>query len=103
MQKREKDGPKALLHARKIAVEDDNPYRPLTLKEIAQTLLDNELALDTARAYAERTLALSNQFPVGVIRYFPEIRLYLSVRRRQHQSRQLTTRRSPVMCNLCWD
>ncbi|WP_275825908.1 redoxin family protein [Paraflavitalea sp. CAU 1676] len=67
-----KDGPKALLHARKIAVDDENPYRPLTLKEIAQTLLDNELALDTARAYAERTLALSNQFPVGVIRYFPE-------------------------------
>ncbi len=67
-----KNGPKALLHARKIAVESDNPYRPHTLKGIAQQLLDNNIALDSAYAYATRTLALADQFPVGVIRYFPE-------------------------------
>lgn len=67
-----KNATKALLHARKIAVESDNPYRPMTLKDIAQQLLDNDLALDSAYAYASRTLAMADQFPVGVIRYFPE-------------------------------
>jgi thiol-disulfide isomerase/thioredoxin len=63
---------KALYHARKIAKPGDNPYRPSTLKDITQTLLDNDLALDSARWYGELTLSLANQFPVGVIRYFPE-------------------------------
>lgn len=63
---------KALYHARKTARKTDDPYWPVTLKGIAQTLLDNELALDSARGYAEAALAMSNKFPVGVIRYFPE-------------------------------
>ncbi|WP_211345630.1 TlpA disulfide reductase family protein [Paraflavitalea soli] len=63
---------KALYHARKTARKTDDPYWPVTLKGIAQTLLDNDLALDSARAYTEQALGLANQFPVGVIRYFPE-------------------------------
>ncbi|WP_315823163.1 hypothetical protein [Paraflavitalea speifideaquila] len=67
-----KNATKALYHARKTARKTDDPYWPVTLKGIAQTLLDNELALDSARGYTEQALGLSNQFPVGVIRYFPE-------------------------------
>jgi thiol-disulfide isomerase/thioredoxin len=67
-----RDSSKALLHARKVARESDSPWRPETLKDIAQTLLDNNLALDSARGYAMQALGMAKQFPVGVIRYFPE-------------------------------
>jgi thiol-disulfide isomerase/thioredoxin len=67
-----KNASKALYHARKTARKTDDPYWPVTLKGIAQTLLNNKLALDSARGYTEQALNLTNQFPVGVIRYFPE-------------------------------
>lgn len=68
-----KDSTKALYHARFFSFpKDDSPYYPVTLKDIAQTLLDNNLALDTARLYASRSLAMAEKFPVGIIRYFPE-------------------------------
>ncbi|RPE14185.1 TlpA family protein disulfide reductase [Chitinophaga lutea] len=67
-----KNGAKAVLHARKVAANDKSPYYPNTLKNIAQTLLDNQLMPDTARAYAARALAMADKFPAGVIRFFPE-------------------------------
>lgn len=68
-----KDSAKALYHVRFFSSpKGEDPYYPVTLKNIAQTLLDNNLALDTARAYASRSFAMAEQFPVGVIRYFPE-------------------------------
>ncbi len=66
-----KEKAKALYHARKIAAIK-NPYRPATLKEIAEKLTVNNLALDTALAYANGALKRSDSFPVGIIRYFPE-------------------------------
>lgn len=69
----QKDSAKALYHARFFSFpKDDNPYYPATLKDIAQTLLDNNIALDTARLFASRALAMAEKFPVGIIRYFPE-------------------------------
>lgn len=67
-----KNGPKAVYHARRVADLDKSPYRPNTLKSIAQTLLDNQLMPDTARAYANEALAQADKFPAGVIRHFPE-------------------------------
>lgn len=68
-----KDSAKALYHARFFSFpKDDSPYYPTTLKDIAQTLLDNGIALDSARMYASRSLAMAEKFPVGIIRYFPE-------------------------------
>jgi thiol-disulfide isomerase/thioredoxin len=63
---------RALYHARYMTGENEDPYRPMAFKKIAQTLLDNNLALDTAAWYATRALSLADSFPVGVIRYFPE-------------------------------
>lgn len=63
--------PKALLHARGVA-KVQNPWLPRELKELAVTLSDNNLALDTAKMYAEKALEKVNDYPFGVIRYFPE-------------------------------
>lgn len=67
-----KDSNKALYHARFMTNEKENPYKLMTWQQIAQTLLDNSLALDSARRYAQRALDSVQQYPVGVIRYFPE-------------------------------
>lgn len=67
-----KDSIKALYHARFMTNETENPYKVVTWQQIAQTLLDNSLALDSARGYAQRALDSVQHYPVGVIRYFPE-------------------------------
>lgn len=67
-----KNSTKALYHARKFAEDGDSPYKPETLKDIAQALMDNGIALDTARAYAQRSLGMADKFPTGIIRHFPE-------------------------------
>ncbi|RZL50892.1 MAG: redoxin domain-containing protein [Pedobacter sp.] len=66
-----KDEKKALLHARGVA-SVENPWLPREIKEIAATLAENNLALDTALKYAEKALKLADHYPFGVIRYFPE-------------------------------
>ncbi len=66
-----KDEKRALLHARGVA-KVQNPWLAREIKEIASLLTDNNLALDTAKMYAEKALALVDSYPFGVIRYFPE-------------------------------
>ncbi|SCB83474.1 Thiol-disulfide isomerase or thioredoxin [Chitinophaga costaii] len=67
-----KDSSKALYHARFLTTEKESPYTAATWQKIAQTLLDNNVALDTARFYAQRALDSVRHYPVGIIRYFPE-------------------------------
>ena len=67
-----KDSNKALYHARFLTTAKENPYQLLTWQSIAQTLLDNNVTLDSARWYAQRSLDSIYRYPVGVIRYFPE-------------------------------
>jgi thiol-disulfide isomerase/thioredoxin len=67
-----KDSTKALYHAGFMRRGEKDPYTPRMYKEITQTLLDNDLALDSAAWYAEHTLSMADSFPVGVIRYWPE-------------------------------
>jgi thiol-disulfide isomerase/thioredoxin len=68
-----KDSTKALYHARFITSRGkEDPYKLLSWQRIAQTLLDNHLALDSARSYAQQALDSVQHYPVGVIRYFPE-------------------------------
>lgn len=67
-----KDSTKALAHARFMTSPKENPYKAPTWQSIAQTLLDNNLALDSARSYAQRAMDSVRSYPVGVIRYFPE-------------------------------
>jgi thiol-disulfide isomerase/thioredoxin len=67
-----KDSAKTLYHAGFMRKEKRDPYTPLIYKKITQTLLDNNLALDSAAWYAEYTLSMTDSFPVGVIRYWPE-------------------------------
>jgi thiol-disulfide isomerase/thioredoxin len=66
-----KDEKKALMHARGVA-SVQNPWLAREIKEIAATLSENNLALDTAKMYAEKSLAMVDTYPFGVIRYFPE-------------------------------
>lgn len=61
----------ALLHARGVA-SVQNPWLPKEIKELATTLSENNLALDTAKMYAEMALTMVDNYPFGVIRYFPE-------------------------------
>lgn len=68
---KQKNERKALLHARGVAAVK-NPWLAKELKELANTLTVNGLALDTAKMYAERALSMVNEYPFGVIRYFPE-------------------------------
>jgi thiol-disulfide isomerase/thioredoxin len=55
-----------------LQMKQESPYVPVAIKSIATTLLKNNLALDSAAAYASRALAMADQFPLGLIRYFPE-------------------------------
>lgn len=68
----QKNGSKAVYHARRVIAQDESPYKPTALKGIAEALLNNGIMLDTARAYAMEALAMADQFPAGVIRFFPE-------------------------------
>ena len=66
-----KDSTKALYHLKKLG-KDDSPYQPKTLKEQAETLYKNNIALNKAMELARQSLALADTFPMGIIRYFPE-------------------------------
>lgn len=66
-----KNALKALYHARFFR-NDKSPHRAETLKEIAETLTKYHLAPDTALKYATQAYQLADQYPVGIIRYFPE-------------------------------
>lgn len=66
-----KNGPKAIYHASK-SLEKTSPYMPERLKAIAETLTAQRIAPDTAIAYAKASLKIVDQWPIGVIRYFPE-------------------------------
>lgn len=70
-----KNSREALQHARQMLafrVKQNSPYVPVSIKSIAETLLKNRIALDSAAAYASKALAMADKFPLGLIRYFPE-------------------------------
>lgn len=48
------------------------PYTPSDLKEQAEVLYNNSIALDTAMALAKRSMDYVDTFPISLIRYFPE-------------------------------
>lgn len=63
--------PKAIYHARR-SLGAPNPYTPQRLKVIAEQLTAQKIAPDTAIAYAQASLKIADQWPIGIIRYFPE-------------------------------
>lgn len=63
---------KALQEARLSVTGLKGPYLPVQLKQIAALLAEHHIAPDTAMKYAQRSMALLDSFPVGVIRYFKE-------------------------------
>lgn len=65
------DSAKAIYHANKM-LKQESPYLPKTYKEIAETLTNKQLAPSAALAYIQQSLAKVNQWPVGIIRFFPE-------------------------------
>lgn len=65
------DSAKAIYHANKM-LKQENPYLPRTYKDIAETLTNKQLAPSTALGYIQQSLARVNQWPVGIIRFFPE-------------------------------
>lgn len=48
------------------------PYTPKVLKDRATLLYKYDILPDTALAFAQRSLALADTFPISLIRYFPE-------------------------------
>lgn len=66
-----KNGPKAIYHASK-SLGKTSPYLPERLKAIAETLTAQRIAPDTALAYARASFKIVDQWPIGVIKYFPE-------------------------------
>ncbi len=67
-----KDSARTVYHAGKVRLEMKDPNLPRFYKSMAQTLIDNAVALPLARTYAEKALALADRWPAGLIRYFPE-------------------------------
>ncbi|KLT66649.1 TlpA disulfide reductase family protein [Pedobacter sp. BMA] len=65
------DSVKALAHASKLYAKI-NPYTPETYKSIVVKLTESKIAPVAAISYANKALAIANQWPVGIIRYFPE-------------------------------
>jgi thiol-disulfide isomerase/thioredoxin len=68
---KKKDSVKALYHASKLNAKP-SPYTPEVLKDIAAKLTANQVAPTAAIRYANQSLKMVNQWPVGIIRYFPE-------------------------------
>nr|WP_121270512.1 TlpA disulfide reductase family protein [Pedobacter schmidteae] len=66
-----KNEEKAIYHASR-SLGAVNPYTPQRLKTISSDLTAAKLAPDTAIAYAQASLKIVEQWPIGVIRYFPE-------------------------------
>ncbi len=66
-----KNAKQTLYHLNQLS-GDTSPYRGVTLLNRAELLFTNNLLLDTALAYTQRAAAIAADFPVGVIRYFPE-------------------------------
>lgn len=79
----------ALQHARMMLTlqqKQQSPYIPESYKQIAETLLQNNLALDSAHAYASKALVMADRWPMGIIRYFPEtgyLPSFISVKERE--------------------
>lgn len=67
-----KDSAKTVWYAGKVRHETASPHLPRYYKSMAQTLIDNAVALPLARRYAEQALAMADRWPAGLIRYFPE-------------------------------
>lgn len=66
-----KEEQKALYHLGKLN-GPFTPYTPTNLKEQAEILLTNEIALPEALRLANYALVLADTFPAGLIRHFPE-------------------------------
>lgn len=65
------DSVKALTHAAFLVVKND-PQIPQTMKRIAEKLTRKKLAPEHAIQYARRSLDRLGEWPVGIIRFFPE-------------------------------
>lgn len=66
-----KDEQKTLYHLGKLN-GPFTPYTPTNLKEQAEILLKNDIALPAALKLANYALVLADTVPVGLIRHFPE-------------------------------
>ncbi|WP_257668942.1 TlpA family protein disulfide reductase [Parapedobacter tibetensis] len=67
-----KNSTKALEFASLVVAADTSPYHPRTLVTVAQQLADHAFGLDTALVYATQAYAQAAEYPLGIIRYFPE-------------------------------
>lgn len=67
-----KDSANTVLHAGKIQHELESPHLPRIYKGMAETLIENEVALPLARTYTSQALAMADKWPAGLIRFFPE-------------------------------
>jgi thiol-disulfide isomerase/thioredoxin len=65
------DSVKALTHATRL-VTKNSPQTSQTLKDIAEKLTERKIAPEHAIQYARKSLDRVAQWPVGIIRYFPE-------------------------------
>lgn len=65
------DVQRVLFHLQKAGA-DTTPYKPQTLKKQAEIFLNAGILLDSALRFANEALAMADEFPAGLIRYFPE-------------------------------
>lgn len=63
---------KNALKSAKIVSKVNNPWQPMETLNIAITLSENNIALKSALKYAQSALKKVDDYPFGVIRYFPE-------------------------------
>ncbi|MGE7777698.1 TlpA family protein disulfide reductase [Chitinophaga sp. NPDC101104] len=69
---RAKDSAKTVFHAGKVRHDMESPHLPRFYKSMAETLIENAVALPLARQYTNMALAMADRWPAGLIRYFPE-------------------------------
>jgi len=62
---------KSLYHASKLYAKA-SPYTPETFKNISSKLTSSKIAPEEAIGYADKALSNVGEWPVGIIRYFPE-------------------------------
>ncbi|MBN9351982.1 MAG: redoxin family protein [Chitinophagaceae bacterium] len=76
------------------------PYTPKVLKDRATLLYKYGILPDTALAFAQRSLALADTFPISLIRYFPEtgyLPSFVSRQQREASVKEVTGRLKSLM------